>query len=951
MNLIKSFPKRTLFLFLASLVLITALPFSAQARYDPSYQWYTVRNDHFILYYPKGHELAAQRILNLSKKVYKEVTAYLEVKPPLCPIVLDPGTDLFNGYMTLFPSRISLYETPRHSLTGFGPASDLMELVFIHEYTHFVHITTRLGWYGVLSRFLGEGLAVSNILSPGWFIEGITTNTETLLTDGGRGRSPFFLGEMRSFTEDPGLWDLNAAAVASPYAPPRGRIYLAGYQMVEYLTRTYGPDALARMSRYQAEQPLFGTTGALKKMTGKSPREFYQDFLQDYLARSASLKTESLATGLPPGRVVAADEKYLNSFESHFWTKQGTLLAFRQGYDQKNVLVEIDPHTGKILKEINTGRLYPLSARRLPDGRFLLAEVFYHPLGEATIDSADLVIIDPRTMARRRLTRNQHIYSADLSPDGRTIAAVRRLGLWTEVVLLDADGTNLRPLISKPGLYFDAPRWSPDGSRIVTVIKNGRNTDLVLIDPRSRTMNLLFKSDLAEDYEPEFSRDGEWLVFSSDRSGIPNIYAWNFKNKALMQMTSVPFRAGNPQLSPDGKMLSFSNLVRGVKEIRLLPFDPDPHARKIVRVAAPSEVEEPDLKRLQPEVSFTGQKGIPLKAYKPFLHMPYYLSDEKGERAGVYFMGADPVGKNAYSLDLFYGFNAQQPGFDFNLTNKAFWPALGFRVYDTPLEGNTIASGRDFQYRESGAQGSVALSIIHRAVPDFISSSLQIGSRFRRFQSLDDRIRIREDTDQSFGFFGALKVSRRPDAALRDMVPSWGQDLYLFYEKGISELGGKLPGHNGVISFSQNMPSFFKHQGLILTMAHQSQEGLLSYNKDLCLPRGYKKDDSQGGINKNKNLLFRIEYHFPIRYTDSGWGMYLYHSDLFKGSVFIDHSAGWDKDLTWDYWQKKAVTSLGLTLTNKGVLLAVLPLEIGLQTGYKLREGGGFVNLILKLNL
>jgi hypothetical protein len=119
----------------------------------------------------------------------------------------------------------------------------------------------------------------------------------------------------------------------------------------------------------------------------------------------------------------------------------------------------------------------------------------------------------------------------------------------------------------------------------------------------------------------------------------------------------------------------------------------------------------------------------------------------------------------------------------------------------------------------------------------------------------------------------------------------------------------------------------------------------------LSLPRGYKKDDSRGGLNKKNNLLFKAEYHFPIRYTDSGWGMYLYHSNLFKGSFFIDHGAGWDQGLDWDYWQKKAVTSIGLTLTNRGVLLAVLPLEIGLQVGYKAREGGGFVNLVLKLNL
>ncbi|MBI5584636.1 MAG: hypothetical protein HY892_12535, partial [Deltaproteobacteria bacterium] len=380
---------------LGTAALLLLFPFQVSARYDPALQWYTIRTDHFIIYYPKGHELVAQRVLTLADKVHQDITGYLGVEPRPCPIILDPGTDLFNGYLSLFPTRISLFETPLHSLRGFGPGSDLMDQTFIHEYTHYVHITTKRGWYGGLTAILGEGLAVANIISPGWVTEGITTNTETLFTDGGRGRSPLFKAEMRSFTEGPGLWNLNAAAVPSPYAPPRERIYLAGYHLVDYLNRNYGQEAFARMSKYQAEHPLGGSTEALEQVTGKSPPQFYQDFLSDYLAQADLIKKEALAAGLPSGQVVLAENQQLNSFESHFWTEKGTITALRKGYDRKTALVEVDPITGKTFREIQTGRLTNLSARRLPDGRLLLSEVFYHPLGEGTINTADLVIYDP----------------------------------------------------------------------------------------------------------------------------------------------------------------------------------------------------------------------------------------------------------------------------------------------------------------------------------------------------------------------------------------------------------------------------------------------------------------------------------------------------------------------------------------------------------------------------
>ena len=50
-------------------------------------------------------------------------------------------------------------------------------------------------------------------------------------------------------------------------------------------------------------------------------------------------------------------------------------------------------------------------------------------------------------------------------------------------------------------------------------------------------------------------------------------------------------------------------------------------------------MEQPDLKRLQPDVAFAGTTGIPLQAYKPFVHIPYISSDEKGPRPGYSLWG------------------------------------------------------------------------------------------------------------------------------------------------------------------------------------------------------------------------------------------------------------------------------------------------------------------------
>jgi hypothetical protein len=164
-------------------------------------------------------------------------------------------------------------------------------------------------------------------------------------------------------------------------------------------------------------------------------------------------------------------------------------------------------------------------------------------------------------------------------------------------------------------------------------------------------------------------------------------------------------------------------------------------------------------------------------------------------------------------------------------------------------------------------------------------------------------------------------------------------------------LGGDIHGYNFFISGTQYVPSIILHHGLALKAVHQLQKGMLFYNKDLSIPRGYSDDDPYGDLYRRKNLLLTAEYHFPILFTDTGIGLYSYHSDLVKGSVFVDCGAGWDDGFHWHSWRHKARTTVGATLSNRCVLLAVLPIEIGITAGYKTREDEGFSYFFLRFEM
>ncbi|HDY87403.1 MAG TPA: hypothetical protein ENH82_04715, partial [bacterium] len=875
--------RREIVFLLNLLILFVFCTTTAHTRYNPKIRWRTVRKKNFTIYYPEGHEEYARRVLSLSDEVYRDVTGYLDVKPQRIPIVLDTDTDMFNGFYAPFPNRISLFETPPYKLTGFGSSlSDVTDLLFTHEYTHFAHITSAHGIYRFVPRIFGKDLGILNGLSPGWIIEGITTNSETMFTDGGRGRSPSFSAELRSFTGKGSLWSRSAAGTMSHYSPPGGRrIYLSGYYMVEYLNRIYGDDAIARLSRYQSKYPIFGTSSALRHVTKKSSKNFYSEFLDDFISRSDSIKTAANSKGLPAGRTIINHE--LDEYRSHFWTKNGTIMALRSGFERPNALVEIDPEKGEVLQEIKTGiMLNTEPVRQLSDGRLYFGEFFMHPLGYGDINVSDLVIFDPKIKKHKRLTRNERIFSADMSPDGTTFVAARRADMWIELVLLDADGTNIRPLVSKPGLYFQSPCWSPDGKTIAVSVKSVNKLDIALVDPNTGDIRTLFAPDIYGDNDPSFSPDGRWIVFTSSRDGIWNIYAWNIDDSYLYQLTSVTTGAYEPRVSHDGSILSFLVISGGTKEIRVMPFEPE--AGRHVSVQNGSPVIEYDNDFVQPSLQLKSS-DIPLwEAYKPFVHAPYVNSDEKGAAFGIMLIGQDPVELNRYQANIFYGAKSGRPGYSLAFTNNSLWPSLNARIYD--MAENKVISGhdKDIWTRERGAEFSMSLNVIHRVFPSTLSSNYTAGVQYRKFDGLDS-FEVDSSRNGAFSTFGETLFTHTPDTAPRSMVASWGQMLFFHGEKYIKKFGGEITGHNIQIMAKQFIPSPVKHHGIELTISHHNQEGTLYFDKEGYIPRGFEVNDTEGGLNLRKTLCMSLEYRYPIWFLDRGLGLYLLHAHLLRGSL------------------------------------------------------------------
>jgi Tol biopolymer transport system component len=232
-----------------------------------------------------------------------------------------------------------------------------------------------------------------------------------------------------------------------------------------------------------------------------------------------------------------------------------------------------------------------------PDGTYLLSNsggrLYRIPVNDAKA-TPEVVNID----SSLRLN-NDHAPS----PDGKTIAfsASSPASRQSQVYVSNADGSNARVMVAATPSYFHG--WSPDGRYLAYVHQhagpNGApaNYDIFRVPATGGEPEQL-DSNPGYDDGPDYSPEGKWIYFNSDRSGgwdvwrIPADGAGPNDQKAE-QITNDELEDWFPHPSPDGKWLVFLSFPRGTKthndkladmQLRMMPL---PGAR----LAQPAQVQ------------------------------------------------------------------------------------------------------------------------------------------------------------------------------------------------------------------------------------------------------------------------------------------------------------------------------------------------------------------------
>lgn len=118
------------------------------------------------------------------------------------------------------------------------------------------------------------------------------------------------------------------------------------------------------------------------------------------------------------------------------------------------------------------------------------------------------------------------------SPDGKRIAFESdRSGYW-EIWTCDSDGSNCGQVTSLHGVAR-AARWSPDGRYIAFEFSLKEHSEVYVVEVPGGMPRLIPTYPGADNGDPNWSRDGGWIYFNSDRGGRFNI-------------SKVPLNGGSP---------------------------------------------------------------------------------------------------------------------------------------------------------------------------------------------------------------------------------------------------------------------------------------------------------------------------------------------------------------------------------------------------------------------
>lgn len=671
--------RREIAAFALLAISVAALLFArdANAVGDPTLIWETWTSKHFQLHAHKGLEKIAQRVLDVAESAHDRLAPHLGWTPKQrTQIVLTDDTDFANGSATSLPfNTVRLYVTAPDDLSPLADYDDWFIELVTHEYTHILHTDNITGLPAIYDAIFGK-IYSPNQMQPRWLLEGLAVLQETYFTSGGRNKSSTFDMYLRADVLEDNVAPIDQIS-HTPRRWPQGNLwYLYGSQFLEYIQDIYGPEALRSVAADYGSQIIpYGINRSIHRATGKTYVELYEGWISWMKTKYAEQKAKVTKRGVREGARITfgGNEAYHPRYPPKgaadpSWGARPIVFYRSDGHTQAGFYAIDAANPGNPRFVARTSG--PSTPAFLPDGSlvydaldvskhvYFFWELFRRERDDLDGDEEDTGL---------RLTEGLRASEPDVSPDGTQVAfTIDKQGTRTLFVasIDNIDGApfeNLRRVTeSKRFEQIYTPRWSPDGKSIAcSRWTEGGYRDVVIVDVATGLVTEV-THDRALDTGPSWSHDGRHLFFSSDRSGIPNIYRYTIATGALAQVTNVINGAFQPTPTQDGKHLVYV----GYTHLGYDLFEIDLDEKKFLDAEPYVDTRGP--RSPEPKhVDVVPTPYDPWPTLRPYTWSFTFRPDAFGNSVVVTTQGGDVVGHHAFALSVSSSFERGEPGVDF----------------------------------------------------------------------------------------------------------------------------------------------------------------------------------------------------------------------------------------------------------------------------------------------
>ena len=578
-------------LFLAFFLLsLQAIAQDDEARFNAFGQKsFILERPHFSIGYDEGLEDVAREAGFYFENLYETYSKTYSIVLPNKTTVYIADGEITNGMAYFNTNMIILW--PHDFDINLRGSHDWLKGVIAHEYGHILSLTTGSKFppwipyvqFGYFSHPNEANRTELMELMPGevlpvWLTEGIAQFEDSKHgTDSWDTHRDMII---RSLTLSNKLLTPEHMCVFAGKGDDFEKSYSHGFGLVKYIAEKYGYEKIVSIVRESSAIYRLDYRDAIKRVLGISMERLYSDWkysLQTkYTAQIKAIGHQQFGKKInkdgfdnywpkfsPDDKKIFFLSNGKNDYSFYFRILHSYNLSDTVEEDKK-IKVEkgikgfysIHKPSGLIAFSSMKSEKSVASPSR---GGGRLFDVFIDTL------PAEKPKFNPfKKKTERQVTEKKSAFAAVFSPKGDKLAMSIRTGPDKFMLAIaDTNGKNISFVypLQKDGIpfkYLYTLDWSPDGNHIAISYIDEGHRKIGIYDTLSRTF-MTMKNTGYDDRDPRYGSDGKNLYFSSDRTGIFNIYRYDFATKTVARLTNVSGGAFAPDASLKGNKLVFAN--------------------------------------------------------------------------------------------------------------------------------------------------------------------------------------------------------------------------------------------------------------------------------------------------------------------------------------------------------------------------------------------------------